>query len=350
MAREHARIWLDINSDEDFEALTFDAQAVYCRLMLPDATLNYCGVADWRPKRLIPKAADLTMDRLLAAVRELERKRYLLFDVETEEVLVRSFIRRDELLRNPKMAAAVIKAYSAIASKVLRAAVVSEIRRANTEHPEYSSWSHKDTGADLSKLMAKPSLDDVGYANQIGNPDPVPITNRITNQNGNPDPVPNTNQNTETDPGPDCQSKSVPIPSTSTYTTHQHHNEGYVTGERHQGAPTESDGPPPRHCPKHMPGGTLQPCGACAAARREHEDWLAQTGLAQKAAEQAAARAEASRRAQLALDRGLAIANCTLCDDDGYRGSSVCDHVDHAGTNAAGMAAVRAALAKSGDL
>ena len=43
--------------------------------------------------------------------------------------------------------------------------------------------------------------------------------------------------------------------------------------------------------------------------------------------------------------RRIAIANCTLCDDDGYRQLRVCDHIDRDGTYRRGMNAVRAALA-----
>ena len=44
-----------------------------------------------------------------------------------------------------------------------------------------------------------------------------------------------------------------------------------------------------------------------------------------------------------------AIADCQLCDPDGYRGTQVCDHIDHAAAARDGIAAVRAALAKDGD-
>jgi hypothetical protein len=43
-----------------------------------------------------------------------------------------------------------------------------------------------------------------------------------------------------------------------------------------------------------------------------------------------------------------AIVDCELCDDDGYRGNRVCDHVDRSEIAARGSAAVRAALAKGG--
>lgn len=42
----------------------------------------------------------------------------------------------------------------------------------------------------------------------------------------------------------------------------------------------------------------------------------------------------------------LAIVNCDQCDDDGYRGFRVCDHVDYRETAKRGSALVRAELEK----
>ena len=41
-----------------------------------------------------------------------------------------------------------------------------------------------------------------------------------------------------------------------------------------------------------------------------------------------------------------AVVNCTLCDDEGYRGGAVCDHVDRTETNRRGIARCRAILAE----
>lgn len=352
MAREHARIWLDINSDDEFEKLPFDAQCLYARVILTLDDLSYCGVADWRPKRLVTKAPDLTYERIVAAAQALEAGRYCLFDLDTEQVLVRSYIRRDELLRNPKMAAATVKAFPGIASKMLRAAVVDEIHRIHREHPEYSSWGHKEVGPALSKIMAKDGSNSVPYTNQfavpitngqavrIGNTESVPITNADSVQNGNARSV----RNTETDLGPDYQSDSVPIPSTYTSTSTPAPLEGYVSTEGHQGDGPDLSSPPPRHCPKH-PNGTSDKCGACGEHRRAYDAWMASATLDQKRAAQERARAEAAERADAAIARAMAIAECELCDDDGYRGTVVCDHQEHADTNARGMELVRAALA-----
>lgn len=106
--------------------------------------------------------------------------------------------------------------------------------------------------------------------------------------------------------------------------------------------------PPPRHCPKHMPDGTTDNCGACADARRAHTAWMANASLDEKRAEQERAQAEAADRASAATVKARAIAACKLCDPDGYRGTTVCDHQEHADTNAIGMAKVRAAMAAKG--
>lgn len=40
------------------------------------------------------------------------------------------------------------------------------------------------------------------------------------------------------------------------------------------------------------------------------------------------------------------VANCELCDEHGYRGHYVCDHVDYAAAAKRGMALIRQALRK----
>lgn len=344
MAREHARIWLDINADDDFEKLSFDAQGLYTRVILTLSDLSYAGVATWRPRRLTAKAPDLTYERIQAAAWELEGGRYCLFDIDTEEVLARSFIRRDELLRNPKFAAAVVKAFAGIASKPLRAAVVDEIRRIHVEHPEYTSWSHPEQGPALSKIMARDGLEAVGYTPQITIPASVPITNRI----GNPNPVQNGNGNPIGNTKAVGNGDSVPIPSTytSTSTPAPAPEGGYVTGERHQSSTPDLNGPrPPDRCERHLGVERPPACRPCGDARADAEAW-------DRAAERHSAYVHTAELRQAAADRALAIANCPLgChDNDGYRpNGTVCDHIDRTDTAAKGRAMVQAALAKGAD-
>jgi hypothetical protein len=339
--------------DPEIEALSIEAQWLYFKVLLPHPALSSCGVMDWRPKKLIRKASNASITKILAAAAELERARWLMFDLETEEVLLRPHVREDELLKNPKMAGAVVKAYQSVASRELQAALVTEMKHDREEHPDYSSWSHKDTVADLTRILSRPDLSAVGYTNAFadqidyGNTDvkPVEITNPDPVRNGYPRPVPNTDPETvaDTDPdqGADNPSDSVGIPSTSTYTSNQHHSGGHLTGERHLRASTDRDDSPPRSCPQH-PDGTTEPCTACGIYRRArdaHDEDVKRRQAEQRAAEREA-EADAKRRAIEACPLGCAAT-------DGYLGTTVCDHDPGTVERARrGSAAVRAVLAE----
>ena len=108
--------------------------------------------------------------------------------------------------------------------------------------------------------------------------------------------------------------------------------EGYESNAR--------ENEPPSKCFKHRLDPNPPPCGPCAGFRHEHDEWIARRKQRDSAARSAEVRAAADVRAQ-------AIANCDLCDEDGYRGTTLCDHdpdlVDRA---ARGMAGVRAAMSR----
>lgn len=334
MARDYARIRVSINGDDEFEALPADAQWLYTRVLLTHPDLSLAGIVDWRPKRLVGKAADMGLERLTRAAEALERDRFVLFDLETEEALVRTYIRNDELLRNPKMAAAVVKAYGSAASKSLRAAIVTEVKRVRSESPEFSSWTHKDTAADLTGLMNRPDAETVGYANAyvVPNSDARAVTNTngITNRNGDPDPG--------TDNQPDNQSNSVPIPcSPQPYSLTASSHRGLSNrGTSPEPTAPNPNGPQTAYCPKH-PDGSSEPCGACADVRRSREN--------RDRANSEQQRAQRESEQQAALEAKLAaIAVCGICDSDGYDGTRVCDHIDRTEVARAGAARARAAL------
>lgn len=155
MAGDYARIKRSIWIDDDFLDRSPVAQWLYFHLLTSD--LSLAGVADWRPKRVVPKAAGLTLDLVEAAAREMEDELYLIIDEDTEEVLVRSFIRHDGLLKQPKMGVAVAKAYGSIASRNLRSILVHELQRLQYDEPKLNGWDS------LSDILQKPSLDPSEY-------------------------------------------------------------------------------------------------------------------------------------------------------------------------------------------
>lgn len=116
---------------------------------------------------------------------------------------------------------------------------------------------------------------------------------------------------------------------------------GYVGEGSHVGERARENLPPSPHCTKH-PGGTTAPCRACGDARRAVEEFEAQRLLTAKQVRSEQARSAAELRA-------AAIANCDLCDDDGYRAGLPCDHDPESEERARrGIALVRETLAKRG--
>lgn len=100
------------------------------------------------------------------------------------------------------------------------------------------------------------------------------------------------------------------------------------------------DARPADRCRRHLGVEDPPACRACQRAREDVERWDRDRSVADRRSASSAAR----QRAELAV---AAIAACGMCDDDGYRGGSLCRHdPDQARRAATGMAAVRAALAQ----
>lgn len=120
MPRTHARILTAIWRDRDFLALTEAAQRMY-ELALTQPGLTACGVVSYTPKRWAKFAKDSTARRVAAAVAELERSpsRFVVVDLDTEELLVRTFAKNDGILRQPNMVTAMWRAAAEIVSRVV---------------------------------------------------------------------------------------------------------------------------------------------------------------------------------------------------------------------------------------
>ena len=127
MARNYAQIRVSIWQDDDFRALPVEAQHLYF-LLLTSPTLNLAGVTDWRPGRLASLASGWTVAALRASAQRLAERRYILTDEATEEVLVRTLVKHDGVLRNPKTAIGMVSAWTGTYSQDIRAAVACEVR------------------------------------------------------------------------------------------------------------------------------------------------------------------------------------------------------------------------------
>lgn len=316
MARDHARVQVSIWGDDNFRDLSPAAQHLYF-LILTSPSLSYCGVADWRPSRILPLAAGWEHDDLDRAAGELARKLYLVVDQDTEEVLIRSFVRNDGLMKQPKMAVAMTRAYDAVASRGIRKVVIHELQRLREDAPELNGW-----GSDQAReLLGNPSV----------NPSTYPTGYPSVNPSGKGKPTLNPNPSVKGCPTP----SPTPAPTPHSFTPSPTPEGGYVSAVPHQGEPGN---PPPPTCSKH-PDGTDSACRACGDARKRREAWEAE-------ADRASREAQAEARRQAAADRQAERDACDLCDDSGYAGARVCDHnPDRDAINERGMAKIREARA-----
>lgn len=128
MAREYAKILTRIWADSDFKRLSAEAQRLYFQVISqPD--ISMAGVVTLAEKRWSLQVADCDEEHIVAALHELEGRRFLVVDRETQEVLVRSFVRSDECWKSPTSMKGVDSAVRAVLSDGLKAVLRDEILR-----------------------------------------------------------------------------------------------------------------------------------------------------------------------------------------------------------------------------
>lgn len=153
MARDRANINTSIWTDQDWRDLSRDEQWLYM-LLMTHPSLTYAGVADWRTARLSAMAGHTTREDIERAARGLQAARFVFVDDDTEEILIRSFLRHDGLLKQPKLSISMVNAFGAVASKPIRQVIVHELQRLNSEHPEWGAFTQEKVQA-LLKLEGK---------------------------------------------------------------------------------------------------------------------------------------------------------------------------------------------------
>lgn len=150
--RQYALIHRAILDDPSWRCLTRSQQNLYLLLLLKLST-NLCGIVDWRPKKLAVNASDMTVETIEADAIVLEKKLYIVRDEDTDEVLIRSFLRNDAPLKSSKTAIAVRSSYTDTASSKLRGVIVFELQRLYKEQRDWQGWNQ------VRDLLDLPSID-----------------------------------------------------------------------------------------------------------------------------------------------------------------------------------------------
>ena len=346
--RDFAQIKLSIWNDDAFLDLSNNAQLLYF-VLISHPTMNRAGVGTWHAGRLAGMCASWTRQDVERAACELIDGRFIVIDEDTDEFLVRTFVRHDGLMKQRNLATTMAREFAAVGSRAIKGVVVWELRRLYEEHPGFKGWESDEALALLKKRAIDPSSDPSVYPSIDPSVDPSIDPSVDPYVKGAVDPW--VDPRVKGEPKGSVDPSVDPSPTTTTPTTTFSRRsqkggkpEGVegVRGRRgnqtaaNDGAESEASNPPPEsldelaaayaartRCPKHrhIPDGEWvdEPCRECQKLREGTEA-------------QDARKAEAEKEA-----RRHAIDNCDLCDDNGmrYQGGEAwrCDHNTETGPN-----------------
>lgn len=156
MARNYAKIHTSIWSDEHFKSLDRDLQHMYL-VLVSQPRLGLSGLLDYFPQRLAGVSYSMTIDDVEHSIKGLEDQRYIVLDRDTSELLVRSFMRRDEVFKTPNIAVAAVREYAEVMSERIRDAIETELVRCRQMWPNETTWQRiaDDNPALVSRVIER---------------------------------------------------------------------------------------------------------------------------------------------------------------------------------------------------
>lgn len=241
MPRSYGRIATSIWRDADFRALAPHAKLTYA-MLVTQAEISPAGLLDITSKRWINQTG-LSSAELADSLTELEKYRFIVTDDDTEELLVRSFVKWDGGAANDLRRRAIGHAAAAVQSPMLAATLAGELDKQGVPH----SLSDRASQALSNSPSDSPSI---GHQNTVANPD-------TAEPNSPSDRASDTRRVVVT------EVELIPNPQPSTLSR----GPEPITDAPHEGAPR-----PNEFCSKH-PTGTDEACRACGRARTEYETW-----------------------------------------------------------------------------
>jgi hypothetical protein len=125
---EYAKIWKRVWKDPDFVRLPAATQTLYFLLISSEARSN-AGVLPLTIRRWAKCSGDATPDTVRAALSELASHNFTVVDWDTEEVLIRTFIRNDEGWKIHTVMKGILRSVAQTESVVLRQALKDELLR-----------------------------------------------------------------------------------------------------------------------------------------------------------------------------------------------------------------------------
>lgn len=149
MARDHGRVLCAIWRDRDFRQRSIAAQRLYM-LLLSQTNVNNAGVLPLQVSKWAKGCDQTRSDDIQAALDELAEHRFVFYDEDTEEALIRSYMRNDGVMKHKYIWTNALRCAEHTESPVLREALAEELLRTR----------RKDAEAVAATLMGMPPEPD----------------------------------------------------------------------------------------------------------------------------------------------------------------------------------------------
>lgn len=134
MARTHARLLCSVWDDVDYRSMGLELQGLF-NALLAYPKISWCGVIDYMPRRLMRIDPALTEESLWEKLARLHNYRAIQIDTDTDELLVRTFVKHDGVMKHPNVAKAMGKAIGEMESELLRDVLMHELGKLYIEEP-----------------------------------------------------------------------------------------------------------------------------------------------------------------------------------------------------------------------
>ncbi|RRQ81518.1 hypothetical protein [Streptomyces griseofuscus] len=171
MARGHGRILTSIWEDTDFLKLDEKEQRFYL-FLISQPNLNHAGLLPLTLRRWSRKAKDLTSAEVEKRLQSLDDAEFIVVDDDTEELLIRSFVRNDGVWRMPKVMGAMVSGALEISSRRLQLALLAEMDRIPLD--DLSNEPTKTSRGAGPSIRAQVSEHITTLRKAFGNPTPDP--------------------------------------------------------------------------------------------------------------------------------------------------------------------------------
>lgn len=302
MAREYAKNWFSMWTDDDFCRQPVIDKLLY-NVLLAQPAINYAGVQPinlkrWRKALREGDRMPTELDVKAALIR-LQRRAYVFTDDDTGETLVRSLMRNDGIDKQPNVMLSALRSTAAVESPILAAVLLSELQRITL--PEVSSEKLRQNLKQLSAAA-------VTHLETLTEGLPEPLTEPFAEDfpEGLPKPL---TRPAEIEPFGEPFPEGLPKPpvvvevgvipppaDTSVGEARE------PDAENGRAAATTDPNGPPRICSRH-PHGTDKPCRECQAIRETVEAELRQ---------------RQTIKSTLLAAFWADVRACPDCDDSGY--------------------------------